>query len=63
MPDSVWTVREILEKVEERVKDLEKQVDSLQSRMNMAIGGVSIIGITAIVNLVTNILQTPGVVK
>ncbi len=63
MPDSVWTVRDILEKVEKRVEDLEKQVDSLQSRMNVAIGGVAVIGITAIVNLITNILQSPGVVS
>lgn len=63
MPDSVWTVRDILEKLERRVEDLEKQVDALQSRMNYAVGGVAVIGVTAIVNLITNILQTPGVVK
>ena len=60
MPDSVWTVRDILEKLEKRVEELEKQVDILQNRMNMAIGGITVIGLTGVVNLITNILQSSG---
>ncbi len=59
----VWTVREIMERVERRVDELEKQVDAIQARVNWAIGGIAVIGVTAFANLITNIIQTPGVTK
>lgn len=59
----VWTVREIMERVERRIDALETEVEQLKTRVNYATGGIAVIGVTAIVNVVTNIIQTPGVVK
>ena len=36
------------------------RVYKVEARINMAIGGIAVIGITAVVNVVTNILQASG---
>jgi hypothetical protein len=59
----IWTVREMLEKVERRLEEVENQVDQMRSKMNIAIGAITVLGVTGVVNLITNIIQTPGVVK
>ncbi len=52
-----------IERVNMRIDKLEDQVDRVAAKLNMIMGGVGALGIVALVNLATNIVQTAGGIK
>jgi tetrahydromethanopterin S-methyltransferase subunit G len=62
-PPNVWTTRDMIQDLRVRVDQLEQQVDKVMARMNMAVGGMVVLGSLALVNLVVNVIQTASGVK
>lgn len=46
-----------LQTINARMEKLSERLSKVEARMNTAIGGIGVLGVTAIVNLITNILQ------
>ncbi len=51
------TIREMVDHLTTRVGEIEKRLSTLESRVSMMMGGIGVIGVTAIVNAVTNVMQ------
>jgi len=51
------SIREMVDQLTTRVGEIEKRLSSLEARVNAMMGGIGVIGITAIVNAVTNVMQ------
>jgi len=54
------SIREMVDRLTIRVEALEERLSRVEARINMALGGVGVIGVTAVVNTVTNVLQVKG---
>lgn len=46
-----------IDRVEDRLSKVEERLSRVESKINIAMGGIGVLGITAITNLITNILQ------
>lgn len=54
------SIREMVDQLTQRVEHMQERLSRVEARINMALGGVAVIGITAIINVVTNVLQVRG---
>lgn len=58
---SLWELlRQLQGEVQGDLSALEERVRKVETRMNIALGGIGVIGVTAIINLITNAVQTMG---
>lgn len=60
---ALWTARDMIQDLRFRVDQLESQLDRVVAKMNMAIGGIAVLGSVALVNLAINVIQTASGAK